>query len=72
MALCLYRDPAPSIGVYIKLIQIQTRTNLEHKPQWKKWCQIQNFVWHSTEITRQGKMAFKTHIYDFLESWYKI
>ena len=40
----LYGDPAPSIGEYIKLIQIQTRTNLGNKPQWKKWCQIQNLL----------------------------
>ena len=32
----------PSIGVCIKLNQIQTRTNLGHRPQWKKWRQIQN------------------------------
>ena len=34
-----YGDPVPSIGVYIKLNQIQTRTNLGHIPQWKKWRQ---------------------------------
>ena len=34
----------PSIGVHIKLNQIQTRTNLGHKQQWKKWCQIQNLL----------------------------
>ena len=34
----------PSIGVYIKLNQIQTRTNSGHKP-------------HSTEIIRQSKIG---------------
>ena len=38
----LYGDLAPSIGIHIKLNQIQTRTNLG--PQWKKWCQIQNLL----------------------------
>ena len=32
----------PSIGVYTKLYQIQIRTNLQHKPQWEKWRQVQN------------------------------
>ena len=39
-----YGDPAPSIGVHIKLNQIQTKTNLGHKPQWKKWHRIQNLL----------------------------
>ena len=38
------RDPVLSIGVYIKLNQVQTRTNLGNKPQWKKWQQIQNLL----------------------------
>ena len=39
----LYGDPMPSIGVYIKLNEIPTRTDLGHKPQWKKWRKIQ--IW---------------------------
>ena len=42
-ALFLYGDPAPSIGVHIKLNKMQTRTNLGHKPQWKKWHQFKIF-----------------------------
>ena len=38
----LHKEPVSFIGVYIKLNQIENRTNLGHKPQWKKWCQIQN------------------------------
>ena len=38
MVLFFIWDPAPSF----KLNEIQTRTNLGHIPQWKKWCQIQN------------------------------
>ena len=44
LALFSYEDPMPSIGIYIKLNQIQTRTNLNHKPQWIKWCKIQNLL----------------------------
>ena len=33
-----------SIAVFIKLNETQTTTNLGHKPQWKKWCQIQNLL----------------------------
>ena len=40
---------------YIKLNQIQTRTNLEPKPQ-KKVAPNSKFVWHSTEIIRQSKI----------------
>ena len=46
----------PSIGVHIKLNQIQTRTNIGHKPQWKKWHQIKKFVGHSIEIIPQSKI----------------
>ena len=44
MAVFSILDPAPSIGVHVKLNKIQTRTNLGHKPQWKKWRQIQNLL----------------------------
>ena len=50
----------PSIGAYIKLNQIQTRTNLGHKPEWKKWRQIQN-VGHSTDIIWQIKTKGPIH-----------
>ena len=50
----LYGDPVPSIGVYIKLNQIQTKTNLMHMSQWKV-AQNSKFVRHSTEIIRQTK-----------------
>ena len=40
----LYGDPVPPIGVHTKLNQIQTRTNLGDKPEWKKWRHIKNFL----------------------------
>ena len=46
----------PSIGLNVKLNQIQTRTNLGHKPQWKKVVPNSKFVGHSTEIIRQSKI----------------
>ena len=46
----------PSIGVHIKLNQIQTRTNLGHKPQGKKVAPNSKFVGHSTEIIQQSKI----------------
>ena len=46
----------PSIGVCIKLNQIQTRTNLGHTPQWKKWRQIQKFLGILLKIILQSKI----------------
>ena len=46
----------PSIDVHINLNQIQTRTNLGHKPQWKKWRQIQNLLVILVKLFSKAKL----------------
>ena len=47
---------ARCIGVHIKQHQIQTRTNLGHKPQWKKSGSKFKIFGQSTEIIWQSKI----------------
>ena len=64
-----YRDPAPSIGVHIKQNQIQTRTNLGHKPQWKKVAPNSKFLGILLKLYSKAKLRSLYIIFFFLVVW---